>query len=133
MCRPGPDDIVDHMTNALAAGDRPGTDEPTRSTSETVYDAGTVLALYFGSLVVPVVGWVVGVVLLWEGPRWSTAQKWLGTLVWPVSFAVAGAVLFAAGTGTDPGAPAPAFWLGVVPALVALPTVFVYLLITARR
>lgn len=133
MCRPAPGGIVDAMTNALAAEHRPAPAQPTRGTAETVYDAGTVLALYFGSLVIPVVGWIVGVVLLWEGPRWSTAQKWIGTLVWPVSFAVAGVVLFAAGTAAAPDGPGRAFWFGIVPALVALPVVFVYLLVAARR
>lgn len=30
-----------------------------------------------------VVGWVVGVVLLWTSDRWSTRDKLVGTLLWP--------------------------------------------------
>jgi len=35
-----------------------------------------------GSLI-PIVGWVVGIVLVWMSPVWSKAQKLLATLVWP--------------------------------------------------
>ena len=31
----------------------------------------------------PLLGWVIGVVLVWTSDRWSLAQKWLATLVWP--------------------------------------------------
>ncbi len=43
----------------------------------------TVILLLVGGIVVPVIGWVVGVVLLWSSPRWQTRDKLLGTLVWP--------------------------------------------------
>jgi hypothetical protein len=43
----------------------------------------TVVLLLVGGIVVPVIGWVVGVVLLWSSPRWQTKDKLLGTLVWP--------------------------------------------------
>ena len=42
-----------------------------------------VLFLLFGGIVIPFLGWVVGVVLLWMSPRWTTRDKLLGTLVWP--------------------------------------------------
>ncbi|RZT84024.1 hypothetical protein EV383_0857 [Pseudonocardia sediminis] len=121
------------MTNALAVDDRPATPQPTRTTGEIVYDAGTVLTLYFGSLVIPVVGWIVGLVMLWEGPRWTRTQKWIGTLIWPVAIAAAGAVLFVVRMATDSTGLGVAFWAVVVPVLVALPAVFVYLLVAARR
>jgi hypothetical protein len=35
-----------------------------------------------GSLI-PIVGWVVGIVLVWMSPVWSKAQKLMATLVWP--------------------------------------------------
>jgi hypothetical protein len=41
-----------------------------------------------GGLVVPVVGWIVGLVLLWSSPAWSTSKKWLATLVWPTGVAL---------------------------------------------
>ncbi len=36
-----------------------------------------------GAVIVPVVGWFVGVVLLWVSKAWTTGEKWLGTLVVP--------------------------------------------------
>jgi hypothetical protein len=46
-------------------------------------ELAAVLVLLVGGVVLPVVGWVVGVVLLWASPRWRPAEKLLGTLVWP--------------------------------------------------
>jgi hypothetical protein len=39
--------------------------------------------LLVGGVVVPVVGWLVGVVLLWVSDRWVTRDKLIGTLVVP--------------------------------------------------
>lgn len=62
---------------AAAAGARPH--RPASTTSELI----AVLLLTLGSLVVPFVGWIVGVVLLWTSPLWKRREKALGTLVWP--------------------------------------------------
>ena len=58
-----------------------------------------ILALLIGGIILPVVGWLVGVVLLWMSPRWKAGDKLLATLVWPggllapvVAFLVLGAV-----------------------------------------
>jgi hypothetical protein len=50
-----------------------------------------VVLLLIGALIVPVVGWVVGVVLLWSSKAWTRGQKLLGTFVFPGGL---GAVLF---------------------------------------
>ncbi len=42
--------------------------------------------LLIGGVVVPVIGWVVGVVLLWASKAWTMRQKLLGTLVVPGGF-----------------------------------------------
>jgi hypothetical protein len=39
--------------------------------------------LPIGALVLPFIGWVVGVVCLWVSSRWTTREKVLGTLVLP--------------------------------------------------
>lgn len=49
----------------------------------TGLELAAVLMLTAGSFV-PVVGWLVGVVLLWSSRRWTTAEKLLGTLVVPL-------------------------------------------------
>ena len=46
-------------------------------------ELAAVLLLTVGGLVVPLVGWLVGVVLLWMSPLWTRGDKLLGTLVWP--------------------------------------------------
>jgi hypothetical protein len=43
----------------------------------------TVLLLVFGGFFPPVLGWIVGVGLLWYSPVWTFRDKLLGTLVWP--------------------------------------------------
>ena len=48
----------------------------------TALETTAVLMLTAGSLL-PVVGWLVGVALLWTSRRWRTGEKLLGTLVVP--------------------------------------------------
>lgn len=56
--------------------------------------------LLFGGFVL-IVGWLVGVVLLWNSSVWKTRDKVLATLIWPGGLAAA---LYAAGIGmTLPG------------------------------
>ena len=43
----------------------------------------SVLLLTVGSVVFPVLGWVVGVVLLWTSKHWTRGDKLLGTFVVP--------------------------------------------------
>lgn len=77
--------------------------------SAQAFDVSAVLLLLLGGFVVPVLGWVAGVVMLWISPRWSAKDKWLGTLVVP-GVVVAGflslAWLHALGAGTGG-------WLGI--------------------
>ncbi len=46
-------------------------------------ELAAVLFLLLGGIVIPVLGWFIGVVLLWMSPRWTARDKLLGTLVWP--------------------------------------------------
>ncbi|GAA4737980.1 hypothetical protein GCM10025783_05610 [Amnibacterium soli] len=43
-----------------------------------------VLLLTLGAFVAPVIGWLVGVVLLWSSAGWRTLDKTLGTVIGPV-------------------------------------------------
>lgn len=105
------------------------------------------LAVFFltlGSAVLPLVGWVVGVVLLWTSDRWGAGEKVLGTLVWPLGYAGVLVVLglptqscFSADGGpeTCTGGTLPA-WLGTpsIVLVVAAPLVVgAWLLHRARR
>jgi hypothetical protein len=46
-------------------------------------EIAALVLLLVGGVVVPVVGWLVGVVLLWVSERWTTSDKLIGTLVVP--------------------------------------------------
>jgi hypothetical protein len=55
------------------------------------------LLLTIGSLLCSVLGWLVGVVLLWTSPQWTTREKLIGTLILPGGLAAA--VFFTFGVG----------------------------------
>jgi len=60
-------------------------------------EVGAVVMLTVGSLI-PVIGWTVGVILLWSSGIWRPSEKLLGTLVVPCGPGLAlfgGAVIFA--------------------------------------
>jgi len=42
-----------------------------------------------GGIVIPILGWIVGVALLWASHVWTTRDKWIGTLVVPGGLAAA--------------------------------------------
>jgi uncharacterized membrane protein len=60
-------------------------------------EVAAVLFLLIGGIVLPVIGWVIGVVLLWASPRWRTADKLLGTFVWPGGLLAPAGVLLVGG------------------------------------
>lgn len=58
------------------------------------------ILLLIGGIVIPVIGWLVGVVLLWISSAWTARQKLLGTLVVPGGLALpASLLLFATSSG----------------------------------
>ncbi len=82
---------------------------PTRMVKRGVREWLTIVALLFGGVVIPVVGWAAGVVLLWSSSTWRGRDKVVGTLFFPGGFALAGA-LIAYGVlpgGTECGIQAP--------------------------
>jgi hypothetical protein len=95
-----PEEIV-READAGAAGTGPGSGSPLGAV-----EIIAILGLLIGGIIVPVIGWLVGVVLLWISPRWKAGDKLLATLVWPggllaplVAFLVLGATaLFAVGS-----------------------------------
>ena len=64
---------------AIIAAETPDQDElpPRRGPS----DWAAIILLLFGGFIV--VGWFVGVVLLWSSRVWTARDKWIGTLVVP--------------------------------------------------
>lgn len=107
---------------------------PRPAPQDEAYDVATVLVLMLGGFVVPVAGWLAGVVMLWANPRWSAGDKWLGTLVWP-AVVVVPAVTFlavAAATGDARWGFAVGGVIGVFALVGALPATFVRLLRSGR-
>lgn len=51
-------------------------------------EIATLVLLLVGGVVLPVIGWLVGVVLLWVSSVWSTRDKLIGTLVVPGGLAL---------------------------------------------
>nr|BFE99563.1 hypothetical protein GCM10020241_12390 [Streptoalloteichus tenebrarius] len=44
-----------------------------------------VLAVVFGGFLLPIVGWLAGVVALWARRSWDLRAKLVGTFVWPLT------------------------------------------------
>ena len=63
-------------TNAVLA--------PPRASEQRWYVVVTTALLYFGGLVVPLAGWVVGIMMLWASPLWTRREKLIATIVPPV-------------------------------------------------
>lgn len=72
-----PEDIV-RAADPVGAGAGRGAGNPLGAV-----EIFAILGLLIGGIIVPVVGWLVGVALLWISPRWKTRDKLLATLVWP--------------------------------------------------
>jgi len=156
------DEIAAHIAEARATGEVPlqrvlddlGDPKDIAATGSArkplgVREIATVILLLIGGFIF-LVGWVVGLVLLWASPRWRWPDKLLGTLVWPFGYLgalyglLAGAFTNAANnagsfcgygcTSTSPGGGMPQ-WLGdliVVAVFVAPIAVAVWLVLRAR-
>lgn len=46
------------------------------------------LLVALGGVVIPVLGWVVGIAMVWMSSSWRRGEKWIATLVGPVAVAV---------------------------------------------
>jgi hypothetical protein len=85
------------------------------------------ILLPIGGVVLPVLGWFVGVVLLWVSDAWTTREKLVGTLVIPGGLATP---LFLGGLALDVQAPDV---LGPLLAVVLLLAPLVTTVFLARR
>jgi hypothetical protein len=91
--------------------------EPRLRTRELV----TLALLIVGPFLL-VIGWLVGVWLLWTSNRWSTIWKIVGTIAWPIGWAAAaGAEVFQ-----------PPVWLSLVIGGVIVLAAYVALIKEAR-
>jgi len=56
--------------------------------SQRWYIVLTTALLEFGGIVIPLAGWVVGIMLLWASPLWTRAEKLVATIVPPAAAAL---------------------------------------------
>ena len=68
-------------------------------------DVAALILLLVGGVVIPVIGWLVGVVLLWISNSWTTNEKLFGTLVVPGGLALPVYLSLAAGYTESCGGP----------------------------
>lgn len=143
------DQIAAHIAEARAAGVVPlrrvlddlGDPKDIAATGSAgsrlgVREIAAVVLLLIGGFIF-LVGWVVGLVLLWASPRWRWPDKLLGTLVWPGGLAavVPFSIIAAQFTSSDSSWVMPQ-WLSVlilVADVVAPIAVAIRLVLRARR
>jgi uncharacterized membrane protein len=87
-----PDAIVAEERVRLGLGD-----PPTAGTMEWL----AVVLILLGGILLPVLGWILGVVLLWSSKVWTRMDKLIGTLVPPGGLAIA--LYLIAVAGLQPG------------------------------
>jgi HAAS domain-containing protein len=82
------DRLGDPAAIAAEASQRPA-DSPEPSQPHAGWrEIGALILLPVGGIVIPVVGWFVGLALLWSSDLWSTRSKLIGTLVVPGGLAL---------------------------------------------
>ncbi len=85
-----PEEIVAAAAEGLEPG--PGPQTPLRppgvgfsapARRGMALETGAVLLMTAGSVLLPVIGWLIGVVLMWSSDRWTVKEKLTGTFVIP--------------------------------------------------
>ena len=60
-----------------------GVPSRTKKVAAGALEIAALVLLLIGAVLVPIVGWIAGVVLLWVSPVWTTGQKLIGTFIVP--------------------------------------------------
>lgn len=83
-----PAEIVGAPDTAVSAAQPAACPPAAGRSARGVLEVVAVIFLLLGALIVPVVGWFVGVILLWVSKAWTTREKLIGTFVAPGGIAV---------------------------------------------
>jgi hypothetical protein len=104
---------------------READDAPPPAARRGTHDTVALLVLGFGGFVLPGLGWMIGLALVWASPSWSRRQKWIATAL-PVGTGLLGLLRIMSGGPLGPfelvltvgavGAVAAAFYLRTVTA-----------------
>jgi len=122
---------------AREARDSAGSTEP-RRVEAPAYSLVAALLVMLGGLLLPFLGWMAGIAMMWSSRAWTNRQKWIATLV-PVGVAI-GAVLISTVLGYIEmsfgtyGMFGPR-WAAIVAALSGIPAAFAvgaWLLVISR-
>src|SRR5215216_3971379 len=71
-------------------------------------DVAAIVLLLIGGLILPLVGWLVGIVLLWGSNAWNVRDKVIGTVFVPGGLGLAGFIVLLAGaTSSSSGSESP--------------------------
>jgi hypothetical protein len=65
-------------------------------------DVAAIVLLLVGGLIVPLVGWLVGVALLWNSNAWTVRDKVIGTVFVPGGLGLAGFIILLAAATSGP-------------------------------
>ena len=87
------EEIESHLSEALPAGARQAL-APRAGLNEWL----AIPFLLIGGVIIPVLGWFIGVVLLWSSRIWTVRDKLIGTLVIPAGLATTVFLLLGVGT-----------------------------------
>jgi hypothetical protein len=85
---------------------------PTRLRDPRWYVVVAGLLVAVGGIVVPIVGWIIGITLVWLSKTWCTWEKWVATLTPLVATAVAAVVAAVTYALFVPPEPLHAEWAG---------------------
>ena len=80
------DRLGDPEDIAADARERFGTPRGPRMGAQEIF---ALLLMTIGSFLFPVIGWIIGIALLWGSSAWSRRDKWVGTLLFPGGFGAA--------------------------------------------
>ena len=73
---------------------------PLAGASAGAMEVGALVMLLIGGLVLPGVGWLIGVVLLWVSNAWNVRDKVIGTIFVPGGLGISLFLFFAVGTSS---------------------------------
>jgi hypothetical protein len=79
------DRLGDPADIAAEAGESPA---PAVRPRGSGWDVVALILLLIGGVIFPVVGWLIGVVILWASTTWTTREKLIGTLIVPFGLAL---------------------------------------------
>ena len=83
-------DLLDRIgePEAIAADARETTGVKPAAAPGRALEITALILLLVGGLLLPVIGWIVGVILLWASSAWTTRDKLIGTLIVPGGLAL---------------------------------------------